>query len=77
MKRKAKKQTFVESQSGPRHFWAIMKAYTWGSLSVEGSPLTPPVEGPQRFVPIFDTHEQAVAWNNGSDVDVRQMTVGE
>jgi len=42
--------------------WAVMKAFSWDSLTVMGMPLQAPDGGPQRFIPVFDTLEQAEAW---------------
>lgn len=53
----------------PKVLWMVMKAFTWASLEVYGMPVQNPPEGPQRFVPVFDTREQAVAWA-GTDQNV-------
>lgn len=39
-----------------------MKAYGWANLSFAGIEMAAPKEGPQHFIPVFDTREQAVAW---------------
>jgi len=39
-----------------------MKAHGWANLSVAGIEMAAPKEGPQHFIPVFDTREQAVAW---------------
>jgi hypothetical protein len=52
----------IGSRPLARRFWCVMKAYHWQNLSVAGVPMTAPPEGPQRFIPVFDTREQAVAW---------------
>jgi hypothetical protein len=51
--------------SGPlvRRFWCVMKAHSWTNLSVMGIAMQAPAEGPQHFIPVFDTREQAVAWS--------------
>ena len=45
-----------------RRFWCVMKAHGWQNLSVAGISMQAPAEGPQHFIPVFDTREQAVAW---------------
>jgi len=52
--------------------WAVMKAHPWSKLQVHGQPLRCPIQGPQRFIPVFDTREQAVEWN-GSDEHVEML----
>ena len=59
-------------QPSPKIYWAVMKAQPFSSLVVSGYPLQYPTEGPHRFIPIFDTREQAVAWA-GSDEHVVEM----
>lgn len=56
--------------------WAVMKAHTWGSISAHGFPLQCPPEGPHRFIPVFNTREQAVAWD-GSDEHVAKVMMSE
>lgn len=53
--------------------WAVMKAHPWDSITTaHGIPLMCPPEGPHRFIPVFDTREQAVAWA-GTDEDVAML----
>lgn len=61
----------------PPFFWAVMKAYSWGSLSVGGLSIGSPPKGPQRFMPLFETREQAVAWDNGCEDNIGMMRGGE
>ena len=56
--------------------WAVMKGYPWSSVEAAGIPLQSPPEGPHRFIPIFDTREQAVAWA-GSDEHVVELATKE
>ncbi|MDP3069825.1 MAG: hypothetical protein Q8N18_06020 [Opitutaceae bacterium] len=39
-----------------------MNALEWNFVSKGGIAMQAPKEGPQRFIPVFDTREQAVAW---------------
>ena len=53
--------------------WAVMKAHAWDSITTaHGIPLMCPPEGPHRFIPVFTTREQAVAWA-GSDEHVAML----
>jgi hypothetical protein len=47
--------------------WAVMRAHEWPTLEVNRIPLTPPVGGPQRFIPVFDTPDQAAEWAGDGD----------
>lgn len=52
-----------------------MKAHSWDSLEVGvGWPLRAPDEGPQRFIPVFNTREQAVKWAGGGE-DVAMLVL--
>jgi hypothetical protein len=42
--------------------WAVMKAYGFDTIMVDGVPIQCPPDGPQRYIPVFNTREQAVAW---------------
>ena len=67
-----KKPTPEPKPTPSKRLWAVMKAHSWDKLSVLGHPLLSPAEGPQRFIPVFDTREQAVQWA-GSDEHVVEM----
>ena len=58
----------------PKTLWAVMKAYGWGSITAGSFPLTCPPEGPHKFIPVFNTREQAVAWA-GSDAGVSEIEI--
>lgn len=50
------------------NLWAVMKAQSWDSLSVwNGLPLRAPKEGPHKFIPVFNTREQAVAFDESEE----------
>lgn len=57
-----------------KSFWVVMKAHTWDSITtMHGISLMCSDEGPHRFIPVFNTREQAVAWA-GSDEHVVKAT---
>lgn len=65
----------MSTQAAPKSYWAVMRAQEFSLIETAiGMPLQHPPEGPQRFIPVFDTKEQAVAWNGGED-NVKEMTV--
>ena len=47
--------------------YALMRASTWQSLEVNGIPIAQPTDGPQRYIPVFDTQEQALEWAQDGD----------
>ena len=54
--------------------FAVFKAYPWSALEVLGCmPLGTPKEGPQRFIPLFDTKEQALEFTDGDESNIFQM----
>jgi len=50
--------------------YVVMKAYSWSSVTAGGMPMMSPPEGPQRFMPVFNSREQAVAWDNGCEDNI-------
>ena len=64
-------------KSDTRSMWAVMKALDWDVFSVFGvARFRAPDEGPQRFIPVFDTREQAVAFDHGNDAHVVELVMG-
>lgn len=57
----------------PETWWVVMKRYTLASLEVHGIALSSPPDEPQAFLPLFETKEQAVAFEDGDDTYVREM----
>lgn len=60
-------------------FWVVMKAQPFSAITVPqfaNRPLNPPDEGPQRFIPVFNTKEQAEKFDNGEG-NVREVSTVE
>lgn len=54
--------------------FAVMKAHKWSAVHIAGDvPLAAPDNGPQRFIPIFDTREQAVAFTEGDETHIVKL----
>jgi len=53
--------------------WAVMKAYGWNSIEIPGVNIIPPPNGPQRFIPLFDTRKQALAFTDGDESNLQEM----
>lgn len=47
--------------------YVVMRAIAWDGIEVHGVPMQSPPDGPQRFIPVFDTEEQAVAFSSDGD----------
>lgn len=43
-------------------FWVVMRAHEWSSITVGGYPLSAPTGGPCRFLPVFSTRAEAIAF---------------
>ena len=56
-----------ETAASGSALWAVMKAHAWDSITAQGYPLMSPPEGPQRFIPVFETREQAIAWADSDE----------
>jgi hypothetical protein len=58
--------------------YAVMRAIAWEGIEAGGIPMAAPPGGPQRFIPVFDTREQAVAFASDGDkitaVKLRQLS---
>ena len=52
--------------------WVVMIVSGWDLLTINGIQTTPPKEGPHAVLPLFNTREQAVAWN-GSEDNVHEL----
>jgi len=59
----------------PTELWAVMKAYKWIDMVKEGQPIRFPDIFPQRFIPVFNTKEQAIEFNKGSSKNIIKMSV--
>ena len=60
--------------------WCVMKAFQWSTFEIASNhplilkqPVTMPEGGPQRFIPVFDTREQAVAFEDGDETFVQEL----
>jgi hypothetical protein len=65
-----KQQTKQKTQT---QFWVVMKMQDWDSLSVLGTSLFPPEGGPCKFIPVFNTKKEAIAFDNGSRLHIRKI----
>jgi hypothetical protein len=54
-----------------------MKAYDWSMVTGDGLRFYPPPEGPHRFIPLFNTREQAVAWAGSEDLVAPVVAVAQ
>lgn len=61
--------------------YAVMRAIAWDGIEVGGITPQAPPDGPQRFIPVFDTHEQAIAFASDGDrimpVKLRELQGGD
>jgi len=48
----------------------VMSAFLWSSIE---PPVSMDPGGPQRFIPVFDTKEQALAWLDGDESEIREL----
>jgi hypothetical protein len=53
-----------------------MKTLPFSSLEVMGRPCQSRPGDPQRFIPVFDTREAAVAWDDGCETYVVKLERG-
>lgn len=55
--------------------WAVMKAQSFSSIEINGIPLSVPANKnlPTAFIPLFETREQAVAFDNGSGAHIAKV----
>ena len=66
-------KTIIPPKQPPRSLWCVMKAHKWSCLSVHSYTMSAPADGPEYFMPIFETREQAVKWENGNDEHVKEV----
>lgn len=53
--------------------WAVMRAQSLACIEINGIPMRATAGGPCRFIPLFETRAQAVAWDNGCEDHVREV----
>ena len=65
----------AKQQPKPRakRWFVVMRAHEWSTLSFLGMPMQAAPNGPHRFLPIFNTREEAIAHENGSAEYVREI----
>ena len=73
-----KKKQIVNPVSVPvpvekKSMWVVMRALSFDSLETMGRKLSAPVGGPFRFMPVFETKDQAVAFEEGCEDNVREI----
>ena len=61
------------SDQKAKRMWAVMTAQPWSAFTAGGLEITGPEEGPHKFMPLFDTREQAVAWSLSGDKHVVEV----
>jgi len=54
--------------------YAVARAYPWSSVHTGVGPLVEPLDGPTRFLPMFDSYEKAKAWARDGD-EIMEMEV--
>jgi hypothetical protein len=56
-----------------------MRACSWDAIEVNGHPMQAPPDGPQRFIPVFDSQEQAIAFAVDGDriAPVRMLSLAD
>lgn len=53
----------------PKKFWVVMLAHPFSDIYTEdGSNLDLPEDGPEFFLPVFDSEQKAKAWAEGKPV---------
>jgi hypothetical protein len=72
MKHLKTKQRQTPAGPAPSRLWAVMLAYSWDAVTAGGFRVAAPPGGPHRFIPLFETREQAVAWA-GSEEHVMEV----
>jgi hypothetical protein len=71
--KKRKRASRKSEEACSASMWAVMKAYSWESLEVMGLSLRAPAHGPCKFIPLFETWAQAVAFDDGCEDHVREI----
>lgn len=58
--------------------YIVMKQYSWDVLEVNGMKLKAVKGGPDAFIPVFDTMEQAVKWCDGDpEAVIKEIYAGK
>lgn len=57
--------------------WVIWRAWPFSAMKANGLRVKVDLGEPTRFMPVFDTREQAVKWYGRDDESIQSMTVGQ
>ena len=57
--------------------WVICRAWPFSAITANGVSLTVDPGEPTRFMPVFETREQAVKWYGKDDKSIHPLKVGE
>ena len=64
-----------------QHIWVVLVPQAFDNMTVSlnmntGVPLARPPEEPYSYLPVFESYETALSWNNGIAVSIREVIVG-
>lgn len=58
----------------PKMMWMVMARCGWDAIEFLGIKMAgTPKDGPQGFIPVFDSYEQAVAWRGDRTTEIVQI----
>ena len=50
-----------------------MKAFSFEGMTLNNLPISLAKGEPQRFIPVFDTKEEALKWNDGLEENLKEL----
>ncbi len=57
--------------------WIVSRAWPFSAMTIAGRPAKAEPGGPERFIPVFSTRAEAVAWYGKDDDSIQPLTLGD
>ena len=57
--------------------WIVLRAWPFSAMTIAGRPAKTEPGGPERFIPVFNTRAEAVAWYGKDDDSIRPLKLGD
>jgi hypothetical protein len=57
--------------------WIVSRAWPFSAMTIAGQPAKAEPGGPERFILVFNTRAEAVAWYGKDDDSIQPLTLGD
>jgi hypothetical protein len=57
--------------------WIVSRTWPFSAMTIAGRPAKAEPGGPERFIPVFNTRAEAVAWYGKDDASIQPLKLGD